>query len=105
MAVQIIIIGSCNISCIVGYCRPIIYKYFNSASHGVSQSEALSVHFRSRKKVRLKAKERRGNGSRENTMMVVLSPNMKSIMALGGRREEAELRAVDGGPKQDGVVT
>ena len=46
------------------YC--IVYKYLYSASHGVSQTEALSVHFSSKKKVRLKARERRGNESREN---------------------------------------
>src|SRR6218665_2915951 len=36
----------------------IVYRYLHSASHGVSQAEALSVHFSSRKKVRLKARER-----------------------------------------------
>jgi len=43
----------------------IVYRYLYSASHGVSQTEAVSVHFSSRKKVRLKARERRGKGSRE----------------------------------------
>jgi len=33
------------------YC--IVYRYLYSASHGVSQREAFSVHFSSRKKVRL----------------------------------------------------
>jgi len=32
------------------YC--IVYRYLYSASHGVSQTDALSVHFSSRKKVR-----------------------------------------------------
>src|SRR6218665_1211998 len=36
----------------------IVYRYLYSASHGVSQTEALSVHFSSRKKVRRKARER-----------------------------------------------
>jgi len=36
----------------VFYC--VVYRYLYSASHGVSQTEALSVHFSSRKKVRLK---------------------------------------------------
>jgi len=46
----------------------IVYRYLYSASQGVSQTEALSVHFGSRKKVRLtcKARERRGKGSRYN---------------------------------------
>jgi len=38
--------------CIVSYC--IVYRYFRS----VSQTEALSVHFSSRRKVKLKARER-----------------------------------------------
>jgi len=46
------------------YC--IVYRYLYSTSHDASQTEALSVHFSSRKKVRLKARERRGKGSREN---------------------------------------
>ena len=46
------------------YC--IVYRYLYSASHGVSQPEATSVHFSSTKKVRLKARERRWKGSREN---------------------------------------
>ena len=36
----------------------IVYRYLYSASHSVSQTKALSVHFSSRKKVRLKARER-----------------------------------------------
>src|SRR6218665_2518035 len=44
----------------------IVYRYFYSASHFVSQTEALSVHFSYRKKARLKARERQGKGSREN---------------------------------------
>jgi len=46
------------------YC--IVYRHLYSASHGVNQTEALAVHFSSRKKVRLKARESRGKGSREN---------------------------------------
>jgi len=42
------------------------YRYLYSASHNVSQTGALSVHFSSRKKVRLKTRERQGKGSREN---------------------------------------
>jgi len=38
------------------YC--IVYRCLYSASHGINQTEALSVHFSSRKKVRLKATER-----------------------------------------------
>jgi len=40
------------------YC--IVYRYLNSASHGISQTEALSEHFSSRKKVRLKTREKQG---------------------------------------------
>ena len=36
----------------------IVYRYLYSASHGVSRTEALSVYFSSRKKVRLKTRER-----------------------------------------------
>jgi len=43
-----------------------VYRYLYSTSHGINQIEALSVHFSSRKKVRLKAREREGKGSREN---------------------------------------
>ena len=39
------------------YC--IVYRHLYSASHGICQTEALSVHFSSRKKVRLKTKESR----------------------------------------------
>src|SRR6218665_212625 len=50
----------------------IVYRYLYSASHGVSQTEAHSVHFSSRKKVRLKARERererRGIGAERLTM-------------------------------------
>jgi len=46
------------------YC--IVYRHLYSASHYISQTEALSVHFSSRKKVRLEARERQGKGSREN---------------------------------------
>src|SRR6218665_1009671 len=42
----------------------IVYRYLFSASHGVSQTKALSVHFSSRKKVRLNARRRRGKGSK-----------------------------------------
>jgi len=42
-----------------------LYRYLYSASHGVSQTEALSVHFSSRKKVRLKAREMRKGEQRE----------------------------------------
>jgi len=50
---------------IVLYC--IVYSYLYSASHGVSQTEALSVHLSSRKKVRLQARERETRkGGREN---------------------------------------
>ena len=45
------------------YC--IVYRYLYSASHGVSQTEALSVHFSSRKKVRLKEREMRKGEQRE----------------------------------------
>jgi len=38
------------------YC--IVYRYLYSASHGVSQTESLLVHFSSRKKVSLKGRER-----------------------------------------------
>jgi len=38
------------------YC--IVYRYLYSTSYGVSQTEALSGLFSSRKKVRLKARER-----------------------------------------------
>ena len=48
------------------YCIVLYNRYLYSASHGVSQTEALSVHFSSRKELRLKARERRGKGSREN---------------------------------------
>src|SRR6218665_1196824 len=48
------------------YC--IVYRYLYSASHSVSQTEALSVHFSSRKKVRLTVRERinehKGGGRR-----------------------------------------
>ena len=44
----------------------IVYQYKYSASHGISQTEALSVYFSSRKKVRLKARERQGKGNKEN---------------------------------------
>jgi len=50
--------------CIVLNC--IVYRYLYSVSHSVSQTEALSMHFSSRKNVRLKASERRGKGSRED---------------------------------------
>ena len=43
---------------VLNYC--IVYRYLYSASHGISQTEALSVHFSCRKKVRLKARERQG---------------------------------------------
>jgi len=46
------------------YC--IVYRYLYSASHSVSQTEVLSVHFSSRTKVRPKARETRGKRSREN---------------------------------------
>jgi len=44
----------------------IVYRYLHIAYHGVSQTEALTVHFSSRKKVRLKAGERCKKGNREN---------------------------------------
>jgi len=43
------------------YC--IVYRYLYSASHGVSQTEALSVYFSFRKKVRLKERKGRGKGA------------------------------------------
>src|SRR6218665_3703293 len=46
---------------VLNYC--IVYRYLYSASHGISQTEALSVHFSCRKKVRLKARERQGTGA------------------------------------------
>src|SRR6218665_2650181 len=46
------------------YC--IFYRYLYSASHGISQIQASSEHFSYRKKLRLKARERQGEGSREN---------------------------------------
>ena len=46
------------------YC--IVYKYLYSASHGVSQTEALSVHFSSRKKLRLRARQTRKGKQRIN---------------------------------------
>ena len=50
---------------IVLFC--IVCRYLDSASQGkLSQAEVLSVHFSCRKKVRLKARERQGKGSREN---------------------------------------
>jgi len=42
------------------YC--VLYKYLYSASYGKSQTEALSVHFSSRKKVRLKTRVKQGRG-------------------------------------------
>ena len=47
------------------YC--IVYGYLYSASHGVSQTKALSVHFSSRKEVRLKARERDKKRGAERT--------------------------------------
>src|SRR6218665_2081901 len=38
------------------------YRYLYSTSHGVSQAEVLSVHFNSKKKVRLKARDGRVKG-------------------------------------------
>src|SRR6218665_2508136 len=46
------------------YC--IVYRLLYSAFHGMSQTEAPSVHFSYRKKVRLKTRERQEKGSREN---------------------------------------
>ena len=46
-----------NVCGMIVYC--IVYRYLCSASHGVSQTEALSVHFSSRKNLGgLKARER-----------------------------------------------
>jgi len=47
------------------YC--IVYRYLYSASHSISQTEVLSVHFISRKKVRLKARERDKERGAERT--------------------------------------
>jgi len=44
----------------------IVYRHLYSASQGVNQTQELSVHISSRKKVRLKARERQGKGSKEN---------------------------------------
>jgi len=44
----------------------VVFRNLYSASRGVSQTEALSEHFSFRKKIRLKARERQGEGSREN---------------------------------------
>src|SRR6218665_3820789 len=63
-------------SCGGTYC--IVYRYLYSASRGVSKTEALSVHFSSRKKVRLKARERRGKGSRE-----IIRANRRSEVKVG----------------------
>ena len=46
------------------YC--IVYRYLYSTSHCVSQTEALSVHFGSREKVRLKARDQERGAERIN---------------------------------------
>jgi len=95
------------------YC--IAYRYLYSASYGISQTKALSVHFSSSKKERLNSRERdkergveriderRGGGRRSQSDMpidgkdmvrtiVVLTRGRKRSWRWEERREEAEIK-------------